>query len=89
MKKFSYPAKMWYYCAELQANIRYHTAHDIPTLNGQVPETVVTGNMAGISDLVEFGWYQWVYWRDSMDLSLYLKNNLEKILIPQRILVLI
>ena len=45
--------------------IRCHTAHNIPTLNGQVPETVVTGNTADISEIVEFGWYQWIYYRDA------------------------
>ena len=65
MKKSDCPAKLWDYCAELVAKIRCHTAHDIPTLNGQVPETVVTGNTADISELVEFGWYQWVYYRDA------------------------
>ena len=39
--------------------------HDIPTLNVQVPKTVVTGNTADISELVEFVWYQWVYYRDA------------------------
>ena len=52
MKKLDCPARLWYYCAGLQANIRCHTAHDIPTLNGKVPETVVTGNTADISELV-------------------------------------
>ena len=49
MNKSAFPARLWYYCAELQANIRCHTAHNIPTLNGQVPETVVTGNTEDIS----------------------------------------
>ena len=65
MKKSDCPAKLWDYCAELQAKIRCHTAHDIPTLNGQVPETMVTGNTADISELVEFGWYEWIYYRDA------------------------
>ena len=45
-------AKLWDYCAELQTKIRCHTAHDVPTLNGQVPKTVVTGNTADISEFV-------------------------------------
>ena len=52
MKKSDFPASLWDYCAELQAKIRCHTACDIPTLNFQVPETVVTGNTADISELV-------------------------------------
>ena len=38
-------------------------AHDIPTLNGQVPETVINGNNADISESVECGWYQWLNYR--------------------------
>ena len=43
------PARLWGYCDELQAKIRCHTVHDIPTQNGQVPETMVTVNTADIS----------------------------------------
>ena len=49
MKKSDCPTRLWDYCAKLQAKIRCHTAHNIPTLNGQVPKTVVTGNTADIS----------------------------------------
>ena len=49
MKKSALPARLWDYCAELQAKIICHTAHDIPTLNVQVPKIVVTGNTADIS----------------------------------------
>ena len=49
MKKSACPAELWDYCAELQAKIRCHRAHDIPNLNGQVPKNVVTGNTAYIS----------------------------------------
>ena len=65
MKKLDCPERLWDYCAELKAKIRCHTAHDIPTLNGKVPKTVVTGNTEDISELVEFGWYQWIYYRDA------------------------
>ena len=63
MNKSVFPVRLWYYCAELKEKIRCHTAHDIPTLNCQVPETVVVGNTEDISELVEFGWYQWLYYR--------------------------
>ena len=52
MKKSACHARLWDYYDELQAKIRYYTAHDIPTLNGQVPKTVVTGNTADISEFV-------------------------------------
>ena len=52
-------------CAKLMARIRSHTTHDIPSLSGQVPETVVTGNTTDISQMVEFSWHNWVYFRDT------------------------
>jgi hypothetical protein len=32
---------------------------------GQVPETFMTGNTADISHIAEFGWYNWVMYRDN------------------------
>jgi hypothetical protein len=41
-----------------QANTIYMTA-------GQVFETIMTGNTANISHIAEFGWYDWVMFRDN------------------------
>jgi hypothetical protein len=32
---------------------------------GQVPETIMTGNTNDISHIAEFGWYDWVMFRDN------------------------
>jgi hypothetical protein len=61
MLKTSAPHPLWDYCTELKAYIRSHTAHDLYTLKGEVPETLMTGLTADISELCEFEWYQWVY----------------------------
>ena len=45
--------------------MRSFTAHDIYKLNGQVPETVVSGETADISPLAQFKWYEWVLFRDT------------------------
>ena len=82
MKKSACPEKLWDYCAELQAKIRCHTAQDIPTLNVQVPKTVVIGNTKYISELVECGWYQWVYYRDATTSFLLREEELGKYLGP-------
>ena len=34
-------------------------------MNGQVPETLVSGETADISPLVQFAWYEWVMFRDT------------------------
>jgi len=33
---------------------------------GQVPETIMTGSTADISHIAEFGWYDWVMYRDNV-----------------------
>jgi hypothetical protein len=32
---------------------------------GQVPETIMTGSTADVSHIAEFGWYDWVMYRDN------------------------
>ena len=33
---------------------------------GEVPETIMTGSTADISHISEFGWYDWVMFRDNL-----------------------
>ena len=57
------PSTLWDHCIELQAHIRSNTALDVYELEGQVPETIMSGQTADISPFVEFKWYDWVkYW---------------------------
>ena len=49
LKKSACPERLWVYCAGLQTNIICHAACNIPSPNGQVPETMVTVNTADIS----------------------------------------
>jgi len=58
------PAALWDHCLELESLIRSHTSNDNILLQGQVPETVLTGQTADISALVEHSWYDWVKWWD-------------------------
>jgi hypothetical protein len=61
----SAPKCLWDNCAQLEALIRSPTAHDIYKLDGQVPETLVTGSTADISEIAKFKWYQWIYFLDT------------------------
>jgi hypothetical protein len=45
--------------------IRSNTAHSINQLNGQNPETVVSGETPDITTIVEFCWYEGVEFRDT------------------------
>eukprot|EP00804_Cyclotella_cryptica_P023948 CCRYP_010054-RA/>CCRYP_010054-RA protein AED:0.31 eAED:0.32 QI:0/0/0/1/0.5/0.33/3/0/420 len=49
---------------EYEAYVRSHTAHDIYCLDRRVPETVVSGETADIGPFCEFGFWDWVKFRD-------------------------
>ena len=59
------PKKLWDDSLELEGYIRSNTAHDIFMLDGEVPETIMSGKTSDISQFCEFEWYDWVYFRDS------------------------
>ena len=59
------PLRLWDYCSQLQARIRSSTAHNNVRLDGQVPQTLVDGTTFDISNLAEFGWYDWIKYRDT------------------------
>ena len=62
MTRTGSPKNLWDHCLELEGYIRSNTAHNHYELNGQVPETLISGQTADISPIAELGWYQWVYW---------------------------
>jgi hypothetical protein len=66
MVKSGSPKRLWNYCLELQSKIRSNIAHDITTLDGQTPQTLMTGETADISSLCEFEWFQWIWYRDKI-----------------------
>ena len=57
MAKSSCPAKLWDHCRELEAYIRSHSAPDKYELQGQVPETIMSGQTADMSPFVELPFY--------------------------------
>ena len=59
------PRKLWDHCLELVGYIRSCTALDTFELDGQVPETIVSGQTADISPFVEHAFYDWVYFLDT------------------------
>ena len=60
------PKRLWDYSMELAALVRSHIAHDVYMLEGEVPETMMTGQTADISNLCEYEWYEWVMFRDAL-----------------------
>jgi hypothetical protein len=64
MLKTSSPKDLWNYCLELQAKIRSNTAHDLFQLGSEVPATYMGNGTSDISSFCEYGWYDWIYYRD-------------------------
>jgi len=66
MIKTGSPKSLWDHCIKLEALLRSSTSNDIYMTNGEVPETIMTGSTADISHISEFGWYDWVMFRDNV-----------------------
>jgi hypothetical protein len=59
------PKWLWDDCLEREALVRSCTTHDIYRRDGQVPQTILKGEMADISAIALFCWYEWVMFRDT------------------------
>jgi Reverse transcriptase (RNA-dependent DNA polymerase) len=61
------PHVLWDHCFSLMAEIRSNTAIDLPQLQGDTPNTMLTGDTVDISHLCEFQWYQRIWYVDPND----------------------
>ena len=61
------PKKLWDHVLELESYIRSNTAIAHPELDGQVPETIMSGQTADISPFTALGWYDWIKYYDSVN----------------------
>ena len=59
------PKVIWGTCLEFEGYIHSNTDLDILDLDGITPETNISGETSNITTFCEFGWYQWVYFRDT------------------------
>jgi hypothetical protein len=76
MIKTGSPMVLWDHCIELEALIRSLNSNNVYMTNGKVPETIMTGSTADISHICEFGWYDWVMFRDNVPMFPYGKLTL-------------
>ena len=65
MHKCECPMILLGYCVEWRVQVHNVVAKDSFHLYGQNPYMVTTGEMADISNLCRFGYYQWVYYWDN------------------------
>ena len=64
MRRTNTPLVLWDYCTEYTSELRCMTATNLFDLDGRTPFESVLGYTPDISELVEFGWYQWVWYHD-------------------------
>ena len=59
------PKRLWDDCAEFEGYIQSNTWNGRLENNDEVPETIISGETAEISPLVQLRWYEWVMFRDT------------------------
>ena len=59
MRESYSPLCLWDYCVERRARINNLTAKNAFKLHGSTPHTVTTGDKGDISNLCQYGWYEW------------------------------
>jgi len=64
MKDQDSPMVFWDYCIERRARIHNLTAKANFKLHGSNPYTLTLGEEGDISNLCQFGWYEWCYFRE-------------------------
>ena len=78
------PKPLWADCIKLEAYIQSNTAWDIYQLQGEMPQTVMSGETADISQVCKFSFYEWIMFREQPDHARFLDDNpvLERYLGP-------
>ena len=64
MRRSNTPIVLWDYCIEYNSELRSVTAAKNIELEGRTPFEKVMGYTPDISELVEFNWYDWVWYYD-------------------------
>ncbi len=63
MREANSPLCFWDYCLERRARINNLTAKNVFRLQGTTAHTLTTGE-GDISNLCQYGWYEWCYFRE-------------------------
>ena len=69
------PKPFWADCIELEAYVQSNTAWDIYMLQGETPQTVMSGETADISQFCELGFYEWIMFREQPDHAQFPNDN--------------
>ena len=64
LKESDCPLVLWDYCCERRARVNNLTARKLFQLQGRNAHFSITGEDGDISNLCQFGWYEWCYYRE-------------------------
>ena len=84
MKAANSPIPFWDYCVERRARINNLLAKDLFQLHGENAHSTVTGEEGDISNLCEFNWYDWCYFREKTSKFPFNQELLGRVLGPAR-----
>ena len=59
------PKRLWDDCLEFESYVQSNTWNPRLENNGEVPETIISGETAEVSPLAQLGWYEWCMFRDT------------------------
>ena len=66
MKDSGAPLPFWDYCVERRARVHNMTASNLFQVHGANPHTAVLSEQGDISNLCQFGFYEWCHYRDDL-----------------------
>ena len=84
MKSSGCPLAFWDYCVERRTRINNLTAKSTFTLHGSNAYTATTSKEGDISNLCQYDWYEWCYFRDHGAGFPFNKEVLGRVLGPSR-----
>jgi hypothetical protein len=84
MKESNCPLVLWDYCVERRVRINNLTAKDIFKLHGTNVHTALTGDEGDISNLCQYRWYDWCYFREQKEKIPFNREVLGRILGPAK-----
>ena len=84
MKESSCPLVFWDFCVERRARVHNLTPKKLFSLKGNTPHFDVFGEEGDISNLCQFGFYDWCYFREQKAPFPYGKEVLGRVLGPAR-----
>ena len=64
MRESNSPMVLWYYAIERRTLIHNAVPRPLFQAQGKTPHECTFGNQSDISNVCNFGWYKWVYYRD-------------------------